>query len=579
VVTPGRAFCPRIVRPRAATVAYNPTVRLGTGIALGLIGAWLSLGCGSGTDKEPAPDPDPPQGCDAHEIQLGDGSCASVGVPPDGCGEGFVHDGQHGCDVILPEACPSGFMAVPGDSTCRQHACGDGPWGDIVTAATTQFVNAAYAGADSDGSESKPWIVLQDGIDAAAPGATVAVAAGSYDEVTIDAPVVLWGRCASMVEVVSAPGGFGAVFVRNGADGSIVRGLGLVGAVSGVGMSGALDVAFDQLWLHDLPRGIEFNNSLGPAGMAVTDTLFEGIAGIAFLASGASAQIDRVEIRNVTESGGGAGIGRGIVLQSNDGMPAAAVVSRSQVHRCEGEALRTIASLLEVDGTVVHDAAGVSLFAMGIYAEPSAEDDLPTELTVRRSVVERVNTFGIFAAGTTAMVDATVVRDIAPSGPNADFGRGIDIQISSLGTLAHGTITQSLVERVHESGIYAEGASLALSNIVVRQTLPTLDLGIFGDGVVVLPYEGASVQPGSATIDTALLEGHARSNVASFGGAISVTRLRGRCSAFDLATESYAEIAAVLEDGGDNLCGCPEATDPCQATPSMLAPPLSSPDL
>jgi hypothetical protein len=113
------------------------------------------------------------------------------------------------------------------------------------------------------------------------------------------------------------------------------------------------------------------------------------------------------------------------------------------------------------------------------------------------------------------------------------------------------------------------------SLIVVRQTLPTLDLGIFGDGVVVLPYEGASVQPG----DTALLEGHARSNVASFGGAITVTRLRGRCSAFDLATESYAEIAAVLEDGGDNLCGCPDATSPCQATSSMLAPPAPSPEL
>src|SRR5262245_37523218 len=35
-----------------------------------------------------------------------DGACIPAGVPPDGCSEGFTHDGDRGCEPILPAACP-----------------------------------------------------------------------------------------------------------------------------------------------------------------------------------------------------------------------------------------------------------------------------------------------------------------------------------------------------------------------------------------------------------------------------------------------------------------------------------------
>lgn len=61
----------------------------------------------------------------------------------------------------------------------------------------TVYVDDAYAGGANDGSESRPWTTIQQAIDAAADGAVIAIAEGSYvADVEIDNKRVrLWGRC------------------------------------------------------------------------------------------------------------------------------------------------------------------------------------------------------------------------------------------------------------------------------------------------------------------------------------------------------------------------------------------------
>ena len=75
--------------------------------------------------------PDMP--CPPGEWLHDNGVCIPAGVPSDGCGEGFVHDGERGCEPLLPqEPCPPGLMAVPGDTVCREVApCAPERWGDI----------------------------------------------------------------------------------------------------------------------------------------------------------------------------------------------------------------------------------------------------------------------------------------------------------------------------------------------------------------------------------------------------------------------------------------------------------------
>src|SRR5262245_59309187 len=142
--------------------------------------------------------------CPPGELAV-NGSCQPAGVPPSACGKGFMPDGKQGCEPILPAApCPAGQMAIPGETTCHEVApCGQGTWGTIPVDADTQFVDKAYAGGGSDGTQAKPWTTIQEGIAAAKPGAIVAVAAGKYaEDLFIQGKAVrLVGRCPAMVEV------------------------------------------------------------------------------------------------------------------------------------------------------------------------------------------------------------------------------------------------------------------------------------------------------------------------------------------------------------------------------------------
>ncbi|HZO14400.1 MAG TPA: hypothetical protein VFB62_14105, partial [Polyangiaceae bacterium] len=124
-----------------------------------------------------------PIGCAPGEW-LDEGSCLRAGIPPDGCGAGFVYDDDGGCEPILPSrTCPEGLMAVPGENQCHEvAACTRERWGGIPIEPDTQYVDANYTGGSSDGSQAAPWTSIQLGTNAAPVNAIVAVATGIYVE-------------------------------------------------------------------------------------------------------------------------------------------------------------------------------------------------------------------------------------------------------------------------------------------------------------------------------------------------------------------------------------------------------------
>ena len=274
--------------------------------------------------------PDMP--CPPGEMLLDDGTCQKAGVPASACEVGFLPDGKDGCEPILPAApCPEGLMAVPGDTLCREVApCGSGTWGNIPVEANTQFVDKSYAGGNSDGTQAKPWTIIQSGVIAAANGAIVAVAAGSYPEdVAIQGKAVrLWGRCPAMVEVVGTGAAFGAIrVIKQAADGAEIHGIAATGLKSCIGVFGAKNVVIEGVWLHGAgSAGLAVLEDFGATSVVMKGSLIEQNHDFGVFVGGSHVTLEATAVRSTQPDAQGF-FGRGINIREHSVTKARADVT------------------------------------------------------------------------------------------------------------------------------------------------------------------------------------------------------------------------------------------------------------
>jgi Right handed beta helix region len=438
-----------------------------------------------------------PDACGAGEMQLGAGGCQPVGVPqgtqpagvpPGACGQGFETDGDGGCNAILPAAlCMAGLMAVPGDTACHEVApCGNGTWGDIPVEANTQFVDQGYAGGSSDGSQAQPWTTIGQGIEAAASGAIVAVAAGSYTEdVVIEEPVRLWGRCPAMVEVAGVSATW-AVLLQPGtgtADGAEIHSLAVTGPVAGIGVSGATGVEIEGVWIHDTGgQGLNVQNDLGPTSVTMTSSLVEQSHTAGIFVEGSVATIEASAIRSsLTDANG---IGRGVDVQQEI-EPANVTIQGCLVEQNGSGGIYVGASNMTVAATVVRsnttNAQGEDGWGVGIKDQPAAKPR--ANVTIQGCVIEQNEAQGIMLLGSDATIEATVVRSTALD-PQGGDGQGILI-VDDTGTKerANATLRESLFDQNHEVGVLIVGSTATIEATIVRAT-QSLGDGTAGEGIV-----------------------------------------------------------------------------------------------
>jgi hypothetical protein len=598
-----------------------------------------ATGCSDeATAPTPVSTPPPQDDCADDELLVPDGSCIRPGIAPDDCGAGFAHDGLWGCTPILPDSpCPPGMMAVPGETRCRLVApCGEGTWGDIPLAGepNAQHVDAAYAGNDSDGSSTKPWTTITDAIDAADPGALIAVAAGNYiAHVRIeDKPVRLWGRCPELVEVIGAGATPPAIVVANGADTSEIHAISVTGPGIAIAVSGAEDVLLDQLWIHDAGhRGMSVEDTLGVASATLSRSLVEGchqfgvatvgadstiqqtvvrdtqpfaavapaiqlgigVSVTADLATGqranatvidslvarnragnvsvgiSDATIERTAIRDGLPGITEADEGRGITLRES----ATALISKSVIERSQQGGVVLDASAMTIEHTVVTDTLPQSADqsqGRGIQMQNASV------ATMTNTLVQRSHQVGISIASSQAAITGSVVTATHPDVSSALFGRGINVQTISVDDAPSVlTLSTSLIEYNTESGIVLIGSTADLHQTSITNTAPVA-ADLFGDGIAVsvaLPSPPATLPIISTLALTAtLIETNARAGISNFGSLVTLGTTKITCHAFDLNAEP-AIAPATFDDLGDNLCGCPTATDPCKVVSSTLTPP------
>jgi len=561
-------------------------------------------GVDAGAAAGPRPSP-----CAPGELVLERGGCLPAGVPPEACGEGFAANDDRTCEPILPPApCSAGTMAIPGDTSCRNVApCTGAPWGGIPIDATTQFVDASYAGGGSIGTQAMPWTTVQAGVDAAAPGAIVAIAKGSYaEQVVVETkPVRLWGSCPVEVEIAGI-GATAAIAVGSGSDGTEIRALAVTGDAVGVSIH-AEGVAVDRVWIHDtVSWGLMAEDLDGPASADVEGSLVETASGGQIRAFGATVDVDQSALRDsplgmiaaddaatgvrghltlrrsiverartfgVASKGGDVTVEESVVsdtlpdstvedlgiaiaaLPGNDPAQRPSVtVRRSVVERCREFGLWLADADAELEATVVRDVSpapdGTVGMGIGLFSGAAAPAARPI-LTIRSSVVERGRTTGVAVIGADATVEATIVRDIESQASDGRYGRGISVEgeptSGARGSLA---LRGSIVERSREVGLVVLGADAEVDGTAVRETRPQAADGQLGRGITVQAGGGATAS--KAVIRTSLIEGSHELALAAVGANLSVEDTVVRATVGQMGTELFGDgivASAVLSTG------------------------------
>ena len=407
--------------------------------------------------------------CGDNEISVMGGGCQRVGLPPD-CWDGWLPTGDGGCEPILPAGdCSFGTMPIIGETECQPiRECGTGKWGLIDIQPGAVFVDRSYddSSVPSNGTELRPFRTIQDAINAPQTDGQVVVAAGDYfGDVDVDKRLTLDGRCPPMTTIhgVSTFRPALAVFTP----GATVRGFAVTGPSWGIiSPAGALDVTLEQLHVRDTGfSGVMFQDGAGGIlrHAIVATATYAGVSAI----TDATVTVEDVAVSNILPAS--EGYGRGVWAEDRSSL----VLRRVIVTGSPDANLGLVQSAAEVEEAVILGKLDGGIGA-GIIVEDS-------DLTLERSLIaeNRIRGIDIYGISGSSVVNADqiLVRD---SLSDAKGANGMGIQVGSSGSVLR--ITRSLLFRNRTMGLWVEGGSAEVEDVVIAGTLGLEAGGAKGHG-------------------------------------------------------------------------------------------------
>jgi hypothetical protein len=245
-----------------------------------------------------------------------------------------------------------------------------------------------------------------------------------------------------------------------------------------------------ELGIYGWGIGTECDVGGACGGLAVSESLLEGLVEVGVLASGVDAAITRTTIREVLPS-------------EDTSMACDAVQSQCDLEQAACPALRVSASLVERAGGIVSfgvsaEVAGVLLrevgrhataesSSRGIYAQCDLDLGTCGRLDVRGSVIDGAVAEGIAIYGGDAEIHDTVVMRVTPDPLTGAFGRGLEANcLPELGRCGRVVVATSQVSGVYDVGIAVAGPEIDVASVLVRDVASSLVTGDAGRGISVI---------------------------------------------------------------------------------------------
>jgi len=332
----------------------------------------------------------------------------------------------------------------------------------------------------------------------------------------------------------------------------------------------------------NLGTGVTVDSSKLTAELTVRRSLFERNVLAAVLSGGSTVTIEESVLRESLAAAptvvGATGI---LALPSPSGKKSTKLtLARSIVERNEGSGVLVYGSTADIDATLVRDTRpypSTSEQGNGIAVVRDEKTGFETSLVLRRSVLESNTTFGLLVLGTNAEVESSVIRGTHAQPSNGVAGVGISAIYADDGTKATLVLRTSTVEKNFEANVSVVGSIAKIESSILRNALASAS-GKYGDGLFVWsqPRAEGAVLIGKADVSGSLFAGNPRGGLATFGAELTLASSIARCNGFDLDNEPLevgdGMLSPVLVDGGGNWCGCGVGWNACRAGSAGLAP-------
>ena len=271
-----------------------------------------------------------------------------------------------------------------------------------------------------------------------------------------------------------------------------------------------------------------------PSKLTIRDAFLSGNKLVGIYLHSSNAIIERSVIRETRWSGTHYSSGLGIVaeIQSKRSLPSVLIVRDSLIarnHICgvqvqSSKATLERTSVKDTIGHVMNGEDGIGVQAViqpGYFRQP--------DLTVRESLVANNRSVGMSLLSSKVIMERTVVRDTREQSSDGRFGTGIEASIQPDQSLpTELTIRDSLIMRNHQVGIAFVLSRGKIMRSAVIDTLPNSN-GEYGDGIAagygaVLVVEDATVDH-NARVGVLFIDS---------GGSVHRSLIRGNVFAIDL---------------------------------------------